>query len=275
MQVLTLLDATGSMAGNESRVVDGFREYLKVLSENEDTADAEVTLATFNSETRVRFLRSGDAAKSCRPLDWGEYRCTAVTPLYDAIAEAVGALERRAAEGEKVVFVINTDGLENASMRETRESIFNLIEGKKAAGWQFVFLGADLDAWAAKDQMGMTNIGLAASYNSADMCGTMRQMASNTVAYASCGDAASLMDGFEDGISPGNVPRYSRSLAAVNPTLTPDQAAALVGTTPVQLAKLRQQGKGPSYARLGHKTVRYTKRDVEDWLEAAKTTTSS
>lgn len=203
MQLGMLLDATGSMQHDTHRTIDGFNEYIAGLKGNDTTAEAELTLATFNSEIGVFKVHDGILVKATPPLTQNEYRCAGVTPLYDAIGRLIGLVARRAIAGEKVLIVINTDGLENASAEYTRDAIFKLIKEKEQQGnWTFVFLGADIDAWEANKSMGLgVSSSNTRSYNKAATGQTMRDLAGHTQAYAM--SAASRTDDFYGSPDPG------------------------------------------------------------------------
>lgn len=78
------------------------------------------------------------------------------TALYDAIVEAVRRIENYAPENDKTAVVIVTDGYENASKEATLEIVNDLITKKRAEGWEFMFIGANQDAWATGNQLGTT-----------------------------------------------------------------------------------------------------------------------
>lgn len=255
-----LLDATGSMASDRERTIDGFNEYLKGLKE--DTSDeATLTLVTFNSgEFEVR--RTEAAVQECEPLTPAEYVCDLVTPLFDATARMIGLLER-GSQVDRVVCVITTDGLENASRETDFKALSNLIEEKRESGnWTFVFLGADLDAWAAQAQMGVqfASVGNTMSYDKDK----------SAVAYAGLAAATNTLRGSAS-LSTERMFPGDRN----DTMMMPDQAAAAIGVNTTTLSNMRRQGKGPSFVKVGHRTVRYARRDVEDWKAAQKVTTST
>ena len=78
------------------------------------------------------------------------YAPAELTPLYDAVGRTMTGLK-----GKKGVFVILTDGAENASVEYTQQQIFDMVTEQKKKGWEVVFLGADQDAWAASQVLGV------------------------------------------------------------------------------------------------------------------------
>jgi hypothetical protein len=108
-----------------------------------------MSLTLFDTKYEVRYVATDMAAVV--PLDEENYKPDGNTALYDAIGFSVRALEQLAPVG-KVLFVILTDGEENSSKDWRRQSIFKLIQEKREKnGWEFVFLGADQDAYAAAE----------------------------------------------------------------------------------------------------------------------------
>lgn len=120
--VAILLDETGSMAGQETRVITGINEYINKLRSQLEGASCKVALNLFDSERWREYFR-GTLLKF--PLMGpGDYTPGAMTPLYDAIAKTISAAEVEAGDA-KVLVIIDTDGMENASQEVTRETVFN------------------------------------------------------------------------------------------------------------------------------------------------------
>jgi hypothetical protein len=87
-------------------------------------------------------------------LDNSNYTPSNTTALFDAVGKTINSIGKRLADmpeknrPEKVIFVIITDGLENASKKFSRKEIFNMVSHQKQKySWEFIFLGADIDAW--------------------------------------------------------------------------------------------------------------------------------
>lgn len=152
--VTFLLDETGSMMSHRDQTISAFNEYLGTLQGQEGAIRCALTL--FNSES-TRVVYNGVPVAQVAPLNADTYQPQATTPLYDAIMGAVRATEEAVAERKKteVFCVILTDGLENASREHTRDDVFATIRTKTAAGWTFVYLGADQDAWEIGQGLGI------------------------------------------------------------------------------------------------------------------------
>jgi hypothetical protein len=148
-----VLDKSGSMNSIRDDTIGGFNQFREEQRLSGESLDQQtkMSLTLFDTEHDVRYTATDIAAVPA--LDEETYRPGGNTALYDAVGTSVRALEDLAPEG-KVLFVILTDGLENSSREWNRESIFNLIKEKREkSGWEFVFLGADQDAYAAADAM--------------------------------------------------------------------------------------------------------------------------
>jgi hypothetical protein len=166
LYVSFVLDETGSMQGVKEQTISGFNEYVDTLKAEKNAKDIRFTLTKFNSE-KVEIVNEAIKMSKVAHLNNETYRPAALTPLYDAIGRTIRSLEKKI-EGKKMkaLVVIQTDGFENHSKEFNQKGIFNLIEEKKKEGWTFAFLGADQDAWAAGQKMGIPK-GSSLSYASA------------------------------------------------------------------------------------------------------------
>jgi hypothetical protein len=147
--ITIVLDQSGSMHGVAGDTIGGLNRFVK--EQKEVPGRATLTLHLFNDRyvTRVRAL---DLKLVARLAEY-DYVPGGNTALLDAIGRAIGETGKRLSEmpaGErpgKVVFVIITDGYENASREYTRERVFEMITHQREKySWQFVFLGANQDA---------------------------------------------------------------------------------------------------------------------------------
>ena len=151
-EIVFILDRSGSMGGLETDTIGGFNAML----ERQKKAEGEALLSTllFSNETEVLHDRAD--IRQVEPLSLQDYRVGGSTALLDAIGGAIrhiGELHRRASEDGRpahTLFVITTDGQENASRRYGYAELKRLIERQKERyGWEFLFLGANMDAVAA------------------------------------------------------------------------------------------------------------------------------
>jgi hypothetical protein len=151
-----LLDRTGSMDAIKTETIGGFNAYLDTL-ERDAGAAIEFTLLQFDSvsiDTLHRGLRLCDVAR----LTAETYQPRAYTPLIDACYRTIKETEEAMAQHRdkpRVIVVFQTDGEENVSREHSLAELRDLIQRRKAEGWQFVFLGADIDAYDAARSLGI------------------------------------------------------------------------------------------------------------------------
>ena len=157
-ELVFILDRSGSMSGLESDTIGGFNGMLR--RQREESADILVSTVLFDDEVEVIHDRAsiGDVP----PLTEREYFTRGCTALLDAIGDSIHHIRnihKYAREEDRPVrtmFVITTDGLENASVRHPPEKVKKLIEHQeKKHGWEFVFLGANMDAVAVAGDLGI------------------------------------------------------------------------------------------------------------------------
>ena len=178
---VVVLDATGSMGGQEKRVVSSMNEYAKALPKK-----AHLTVFMFNSTRWDKFFdgKAGDWKK----MKEKDYEPGAMTPLYDCIAKGMAHADGLASDGDKVMIMIDTDGMDNASRECTVESCRKTVKKKKKAGWAFQFMANGVDDFAAQ-QTAMTG----AALQMHTKFGSHRLRASNYAAAA--GVTLSYFDG--------------------------------------------------------------------------------
>ena len=156
-QIWFLLDRSGSMSGLYQDVILGLQEFIR--EQRLADPNARLTLVQFDSEDphdvlldRMRLAKVDEVRATKR------FEPRGATPLYDAIAALIGRADKHVAGGADDVdqlFVIFTDGLENASTNCTRSKAFKLIKERRDRGWTFAFLGANQDAYAASESVGI------------------------------------------------------------------------------------------------------------------------
>lgn len=135
-----------------------------------------------------------------RDIEADDFIPRGVTPLIDAAVNTIRAIESstEGREDIKVVLAIQTDGLENASVENSWETLQSLVKEKEALGWEILFMGAGINAYAQAEKMGVTR-GKTLSYgtNSETTRSAFASTASKTVLYAS-GAAQSMDYSFEE-----------------------------------------------------------------------------
>lgn len=179
-----LLDETGSMWSIMDATIGGFNEY--VSSQRQQPGECLFTLTKFDT-SGVRTQYTDTPIGQVAFLDRETYKPGASTNLYDAIGNRIAAMETRVANYPKdtaILFIIMTDGHDNMSTEHTADSVKALITAKQEAGWTFVYLGANQDAWKTGATFGMSK-GNTMTY-SADAHGTttaMSNLAGATTSY--------------------------------------------------------------------------------------------
>jgi hypothetical protein len=145
-----ILDRTGSMESIRQDTIGGFNAFL--TEQQAVPVPATLTLVQFDSQDPYEVLQSFTPIGMVPPLTTATFVPRANTPLLDAIGRGINDLASRleaiAADQRpsKVVFVIVTDGQENASREFTAEKVRAMLDERRKAGWQFVFLSADESA---------------------------------------------------------------------------------------------------------------------------------
>lgn len=168
---LLILDESGSMSSIEKQAVDSVNETLQsVRSAQKKYEDQEhfVSFVTFNTNGVKTVLDRVDAlvAEDITPAQFNPACCT---PLFDAIGTSVNELKKSVAENDKVLVTIITDGYENASREYNQVSIKAMTEKLEKQGWTFAYIGANQDAMAVSQGLGIKN----AMNFEASACGTM------------------------------------------------------------------------------------------------------
>jgi len=148
-QIVVVLDRSGSMDSIARSTVEGINSFVKEQKAAE--GEAFMTLVQFDNEYQIDYKE--------RPLNEvadlinGEtFVPRATTALYDAIGRTINEINTT----DDVIFVIVTDGAENASKEFTKENVFNKIEEKKKDGWNFLFLAANQDAMKTGGSLGIS-----------------------------------------------------------------------------------------------------------------------
>ncbi|MBQ3706079.1 MAG: VWA domain-containing protein [Clostridia bacterium] len=157
-EMVFILDKSGSMAGMEADTIGGFNAMIEKQREAE--GEALVSTVLFSYDSRVIHDRV-DIGK-IEPLTEREYRVGGGTALIDAIGGAIhhiGNVHKYAREEDRpehTIFIITTDGMENASRSYSSDQVKRMVERqKKRYGWEFLFLGANIDAVETAARVGI------------------------------------------------------------------------------------------------------------------------
>ena len=167
-ELVMILDRSGSMGGLESDTIGGYNSMLKKQREE----DGEVLVSTVLFDDRSEVLYDRVPLEKMPQMTEKEYYVRGCTALLDAVGGAIhhiGNVHNYAREEdrpEKTIFVITTDGLENASREYSYDRVKKMVEQQKEKyGWEFLFLGAKIDAIETAGRFGIS-ADRAANYNS-------------------------------------------------------------------------------------------------------------
>ena len=148
-QLVFILDRSGSMSGLEEDTIGGFNAMIE--KQKKADGDAMISTVLFDNESEVIHDRVN--VKDIPPMTDKEYSVRGCTALLDAIGGAIhhiGNIHKYARQEdvpEHTLFVITTDGMENASHHYSSDKVKQMIEKEKSKyGWEFLFLGANIDA---------------------------------------------------------------------------------------------------------------------------------
>lgn len=156
-ELIFILDRSGSMFGLEPDTIGGFNGLIQ--KQKGETGQALVSTILFSNQSQV--LHDRVPVEQVRPMTTADYQVGGGTALLDAIGDAIHHIRNvhKYARPEDVpartMMVITTDGMENRSCRYTLEQIKADIQRQKQAGWEFLFLGANMDAVGTAGQMGI------------------------------------------------------------------------------------------------------------------------
>ena len=157
-EIVFILDRSGSMAGLEDDTIGGFNAMVE--KQKKEPGDAVLSAVLFSDGCQVLYDRAD--IQKVEPMTEQQYRVGGCTALLDAIGGAVhhiGNVHKYAREEDrpgKTIFVITTDGMENASRSYTYDEVQRMVKHEQEKyGWEFLFLGANMDAISAARSFGI------------------------------------------------------------------------------------------------------------------------
>ncbi len=156
-EMVFILDRSGSMAGLEDDTIGGFNAMVRKQQKEEGKAFLSAVL--FSDRSTVIYDRVD--IEKVEPMNDRQYQVGGCTALLDAVGEAIRHIRnvhkyaREEDRPAKTVFVITTDGMENASREYDHKKVSGMIREQQEKGWEFLFLGANIDAVAAARDLGI------------------------------------------------------------------------------------------------------------------------
>lgn len=156
-EVVFILDRSGSMSGLEEDTIGGFNSILQ--KQREEDGDANVTTILFDHQIEILHKRVN--IKEIKNITSKDYYVRGCTALLDAIGYSINFMinvaKNEKEESKNVLFIITTDGYENASKEYSYEKIKKMITYQKEKyNWKFLFLGANIDAISTAKDFGIS-----------------------------------------------------------------------------------------------------------------------
>lgn len=166
IEVVFILDRSGSMAGLELDTIGGFNSMIE--KQRKEPGDAYVSTILFDDTSEV--IHDRLPIHEVPKLTENEYYVRSCTALLDAVGGAISHIAnihkyaRQEDIPERTLFIITTDGMENASHRYTYKMVRQMIQEQKEKGWEFIFLGANIDVAQEAERFGIDE-SMAANYH--------------------------------------------------------------------------------------------------------------
>ena len=210
-EMVFILDRSGSMSGLEGDTIGGFNSMIE--RQKQEAGEALVSTVLFDNESTV--IHDRVDLRKVEPMTDRQYRVGGCTALIDALGGAIhhiGNVHKYAREEDRpehTVFVITTDGMENASHRYTSEEVKRMVRRQEEKyGWEFLFLGANIDAVETAAHYGIRH-DRAVNYHS-DAQGTALNYAAVGAAVARVRACAPLTEDWKEDIERDFRSRKSR-----------------------------------------------------------------
>ena len=158
-ELVLIIDRSGSMSGFEEDTIGGFNSMIE---KQKKEGEAEVYVSTILFDNYSEVIHDRVPISEVEPLTTREYYVRGCTALLDAVGDAIRHIRnihkyaRREDVPAHTIFVITTDGMENASRNYTRDTIKTMItEQTEKCGWEFIFVGANIDSIQTADSIGI------------------------------------------------------------------------------------------------------------------------
>ena len=197
-ELVFILDRSGSMGGLESDTIGGFNSML--AKQQAEPGECRITTVLFDNQYEV--LHDRIDIQAVKAITDKEYYVRGNTALLDAVGTTInkiGGVQKNTTEdyrAEKVLFIITTDGMENASREFDYNKIKSMIEHQKSKySWEFIFLGANIDAVDVADRFGVARNRAQSFHNDSEGIKLNYEMLSRTASlYRRAESCAPLAD---------------------------------------------------------------------------------
>ena len=156
-ELVFILDKSGSMSGMESDTIGGFNAMI----EKQKAQEGKAYVSTFLFSTHIETLHDRKCLEDIQSLSDKDYQVGGCTALLDAVGYAIEHIQpihkyaRKEDIPQHTLFIITTDGMENASTKYTKDQVKKLICQQEKIGWEFLFLAANIDAVEAAESIGI------------------------------------------------------------------------------------------------------------------------
>ena len=199
-EVVFILDRSGSMSGMEDDTIGGFNSMIEKQKKTE--GEALISTILFDHETEV--IHDRVPLSEISPMTDKDYWVRGSTALLDAIGKSIKHIKnihkyaREEDKPDKTLFCITTDGMENASIIYSYPEIRKMIEVQKKKGWEFLFLGANIDAIETAGHLGISRNRAANFHN--DHKGISQSYSAFGDAMCCFMSAGSISDSWKDSV---------------------------------------------------------------------------
>ena len=155
-EMVFILDKSGSMAGLEDDTIGGFNSMI----EKQRALQGEAIVTTVLFDSVIKWLHDGVSIRTIEPMTSKDYTAGGCTALLDAVGATISTVHKRHkrmnGKPDHTVFVIITDGAENSSREFSYHKVQKMIRSRrKNSGWEFIFLGANIDAIETASRLGI------------------------------------------------------------------------------------------------------------------------
>ena len=179
-----LLDRSGSMSGHEADVIGGVNKFI----DEQKKVDTPATIAFTRFDSGgVENFRKQQPMNHCHHISNEDFQPRGGTPLLDAVGKTLQQMDNewREFQADRAIMVIVTDGQENESRKFTKQEIKAMVESRqKSDKWAFIYLGADVNAFAEAGTYGI---------NLSNVAGYTKTSAGIHTAFAAAGETVSMM----------------------------------------------------------------------------------